>query len=103
MHHYDACNPEAPDYKACIENQSHFGGRKYTFLIYLNDIFEGGETDFPKVNVKVKPRKGAAVLFDNLEPNSRNIRDDALHAGLPPTGDEEKWIINVWIRDAKYG
>lgn len=33
----------------------------YTFMIYLNDNFKGGETTFN--NFKVAPRKGAALVF----------------------------------------
>ena len=33
----------------------------FTFMIYLNDDFEGGETVF--TNVKIKPRKGTALIF----------------------------------------
>ena len=101
-HHLDSCNPQAGDYKHCVENAKYHGARKYTFLIYLNDVFYGGETDFPKVGVKIQPRKGCAVLFKNLLPHSRVSDPDSLHAGLPPTHDEEKWIINVWVRDTLY-
>ena len=101
-HHFDACNPSAGDYKACVENSKHHGARKFTFLIYLNDVFYGGETDFPKVGVKVQPRKGSAVLFRNLIPYTRESDPLSLHAGLPPTQNEEKWIINVWVRDTLY-
>ena len=34
-----------------------------TFLIYLNEGFEGGETDFPKKNKKVKPVTGKGAVF----------------------------------------
>ena len=68
----------------------------------LNDVFYGGETDFPKVNMKIQPRKGSAVLFRNLIGNTRESDPLSLHAGLPPTQNEEKWIINVWTRDTLY-
>ena len=32
------------------------GNRVWTFLIYLNDDFEGGETNFPKLNYEIKPK-----------------------------------------------
>ena len=57
---------------------------------------------FPKVNVKVQPRKGSAVLFRNLIGNTRESDPLSLHAGLPPTKNEEKWIINVFIRYTLY-
>lgn len=43
----------------------------YTFIIYLNDDFEGGTTDFD--HVSVKPKKGSALVF--LHP--------ILHSGEP--------------------
>ena len=74
------------------------GGQRYaTFLLYLNDDFTGGETGFPKRDIKVKPEKGKAALFFNLEKDNKNKLDDSYHAGLPPdTG--VKWMCNVWVR-----
>lgn len=43
----------------------------YTFIIYLNDDFEGGTTDFDQVSIK--PKKGSALVF--LHP--------ILHSGEP--------------------
>lgn len=34
----------------------------YTFLLYLNDDFEGGETEFQDI-VTINPRKGALLVF----------------------------------------
>lgn len=36
-----------------------------TFLLYLNDDFEGGETAFPEIDVLVTPRVGEALLFQH--------------------------------------
>lgn len=35
---------------------------KFSFLIYLNDDFEGGETEFRKLG-KIIPKKGTALVF----------------------------------------
>ncbi|MEI3788701.1 MULTISPECIES: prolyl hydroxylase family protein [unclassified Chryseobacterium] len=40
------------------ENEKSF----YTFLIYLNDDFEGGETEFESL-FTVAPKKGSALVF----------------------------------------
>ncbi len=40
------------------ENEQSF----YSFLIYLNDDFTGGETEFRKLGV-IKPQKGLALVF----------------------------------------
>ncbi|MFO0659259.1 MAG: 2OG-Fe(II) oxygenase [Polyangiaceae bacterium] len=42
-----------------------------TFLVYLNDNFEGGTTDFPEQNKVIAPTTGSALLFQHM----------VLHAG----------------------
>lgn len=37
----------------------------YTFLVYLNEGCIGGETLFRQGNLKVSPKKGAAVIFEH--------------------------------------
>lgn len=44
-------------YKRNEEERSFF-----SFIIYLNDDFEGGETDFRKL-FSIKPEQGAALIF----------------------------------------
>ncbi len=44
-------------YRRNLEEQSF-----YSFLIYLNDDFEGGETAFRNIGT-VKPKKGTALVF----------------------------------------
>jgi hypothetical protein len=39
--------------------------RMATVLMYLTDDFEGGETEFPSLNLKIKPPVGTALLFYN--------------------------------------
>lgn len=36
-----------------------------TLVFYLNDDFEGGETDFPELNQRIIPRRGRALLFQH--------------------------------------
>jgi predicted 2-oxoglutarate/Fe(II)-dependent dioxygenase YbiX len=36
-----------------------------TLVFYLNDDFEGGETDFPELERRVAPRAGRALLFQH--------------------------------------
>ena len=88
--HLDALDPSRPDVAV-------HGQRIATFLIYLNDDFTGGETDFPRVGLRHKGETGGAFYFANIDaagaPDPRT-----LHAGLPPiTG--EKWLLSQWIRN----
>ena len=101
-HHLDSCNPNAADHDACQADARMSGGfREFTFLIYLNGDFTGGETDFPAIQTKVKPAQGRAVLFRNLLPGTNDSDPNALHAGLP-VKNGTKWAINVWIRNGPY-
>ena len=72
------------------------GQRVLTFLISLNEGYEGGETDFPEIGKRWKGRKGNALFFWNVEPDGTPDRLTR-HAGLPPTRGE-KWLLSQWIR-----
>lgn len=39
----------------------------YTFIVYLNDVNDGGETEFPFLNIKIKPQKGNILIFPHSE------------------------------------
>jgi len=36
-----------------------------TLVFYLNDDFEGGETEFPELEQRITPRRGRALLFQH--------------------------------------
>lgn len=97
--HWDACDPNK-DHR-CSEDYKKGGFRFATFLLYLNDDMEGGETDFPLIGKKIKPEKGKGILFFNLEDDLSKRRELSKHAGLPPTKGE-KWMCNKWIRLGKF-
>jgi hypothetical protein len=91
--HADFLYPEIPEQAADIAVR---GQRIQTLLVYLNDAFEGGETDFPTLGLKFKGRKGDALAFTNVLADGspdRRMR----HAGLPPTTGE-KWLLSQWMR-----
>lgn len=70
--------------------------RILTFLVYLNDDFEGGETQFLASGLKVKGRKGDGLLFRNADAFGRPD-PNSQHAGLPPTNGV-KLLASRWIR-----
>lgn len=72
------------------------GPRLYTFLVYLNDDFQGGETDFPQIGVTIKPAKGKAIIFQNIDDNF-DLIPESMHAGCKVTKGT-KWVANKWIR-----
>ncbi|MGE7021250.1 2OG-Fe(II) oxygenase [Solibacillus cecembensis] len=70
-----------------------------TLVMYLNDVEEGGETFFPKLNLSVTPQKGMAVYFEYFY-NDENLNELTLHGGAPViTG--EKWVATQWMRKQK--
>lgn len=100
--HYGKGGKYDPHFDACEEKEKGFcdrmnigGPRLKTFIIYLNDDYEGGGTHFPKINYTVIPKKGKAVLFENVDAN-HVIIPEALHGGQPVLNGE-KWIANKWI------
>lgn len=97
--HYDSCEGNS-DY--CNRMDGDSGPRYFTYIIYLNDDLEGGETAFPKLNIQVKPKKGKCVIFQSTlpPPDGRTILE-ALHGGNPVTAGN-KWICNKWIRTNVY-
>jgi prolyl 4-hydroxylase len=60
------------------------GVRILTVFLYLNDVEEGGGTNFPKLNLTVLPKRGRALLWPsvlNEDPNAQDPRTD--HQALP--------------------
>lgn len=74
----------------------HCGPRVATFLIYLNDDFDGGETDFILANRTITPQKGKAIFFYNIDINL-SLVPESLHVGRRVKRGT-KWIATTWIR-----
>lgn len=96
--HHDSCC-ESDD--SCKEFVKRGGQRKLTVLIYLNNKFSGGETNFPNLRKKFKPNPGDALIFYPLDKNLSKCHELSLHAGLPVKSGE-KWIANLWFREGKF-
>lgn len=76
------------------------GQRTWTFMIYLNDVEEGGETDFPEIQQRFQPQKRMAVVWKSS--NGKGTENPAaLHAGMPVTKGE-KMVITKWFRENEY-
>jgi len=93
--HHDSFPFYEPDFL------SQGGHRVLTTLIYLNEEFEGGETWFPHLNLKVKPKRNTAVVFHPLDKSNMCCHPKALHGGNPVKSGV-KYICNIWIREAPY-
>lgn len=92
--HYDFFQPhEIAIFKGELDL---IGQRVGTFLIYLNDGYAGGETEFPRLNWRFKGEAGDALFFWNVAADGE-LEPLSLHAGLPVTKGE-KWLFSKWIR-----
>jgi len=74
--------------------------RMYTFIIALNDEYEGGETVFPNINKSYRLEKGDVLFFNTLN-NYECMTKKALHGGASVKSGE-KWICNLWVRKYAY-
>ena len=76
------------------------GNRTHTLMIYLNDDFEGGGTDFPNLKQTVIPKKGKAVVWRNLDDEGNGIQD-VMHEGMDVISGT-KYIITSWWRENEH-
>lgn len=73
-----------------IEHSKGFSNepRAFVFSVYLNDVKEGGETEFLHFSKRVQPKTGRIVIWPAGFPY--------LHRGNPPLAGE-KYILTSWM------
>lgn len=73
-----------------IEHNKGFANepRAFVFSIYLNDVEDGGETEFLHFSKRVKPKTGRIVIWPAAFPY--------VHRGNPPLSGE-KYILTSWM------
>ncbi|EFV76895.1 2OG-Fe(II) oxygenase [Cytobacillus oceanisediminis] len=89
--HFDFFPPHMAD-------ASKGGQRVGTFLIYLNDVEDGGETVFSKAGLSFVPKKGAAIYFHYGNAQGQLDRL-SVHSSVP-VRKGEKWAATKWIRES---
>ncbi len=100
--HTDTFAPNSDEYELHCTTT---GQRTWTFMIYLNETEEGGETKFNitktsnNEDLVFSPKMGCAVLWNNLLPNGIPNKY-SLHQGCP-VKKGEKTIITKWFRERK--
>ena len=113
--HHDFFDPNVyptPEFK-----KGH--NRMITVFMYLSDVEEGGETNFPYATgeqlksyencdggLSVKPKRGDCVIFYSMKaeahrPKGYQLDNNSLHAGCDVIKGD-KWSANYWIRNVPW-
>jgi prolyl 4-hydroxylase len=114
--HHDFFDPNVyptPEFK-----KGH--NRMITVFMYLSDVEEGGETNFPfatgektlssydkcEMGLKVKPKRGDCIIFYSMKadahrPQGNQLDTNSLHAGCDVLKGD-KWSANYWIRNVPW-
>ncbi len=92
--HFDFLNPKIPSYEEEVRRR---GERIITFLVYLNDDYVGGETEFPVLGLRHKGRRREGLFFVNALPDGKPDTR-MVHGGRPPANGE-KWIMSQFVRN----
>jgi len=71
----------------CEDMTTAFSRRIGVYILYLNDVEEGGETEFLYLSKRVRPKKGRLVIFPPNYPWA--------HRGNPPLSGV-KYIMTGW-------
>jgi len=98
--HWDYFPPE----KACSRAALKRGGQRvFTIFVYLNSIPDSetsGYTVFPKLGIRVRPKAGDCIVFNNVSETGLEI-PETLHGGEPPQ-TSTKYGLNVWSRESRF-
>lgn len=95
--HYDFFDPDS-----LLQDQHRLmGQRVVSTLVYLNDVEQGGTTSFPRLRMKIKPIKGDALLWWNVDGINQLADNRTLHSGDPVTKGE-KWALSIWQREKDF-
>lgn len=92
--------PHRDDLPAVRVANDPAGQRIATVLAYVGAPEHGGETDFPKLGIKVPATPGDLLRFRTVDANGQTLVN-ALHAGCPVTAGE-KWVASLWVRERPY-
>ena len=96
--HYDAAELDS---EGTVKSIAGWGQRLKTALLYLNDVTNGGETFFPKSGIKIPPKQGRLLIFNNIDIEHPEFPlFESLH-GSSPVKEGTKWACNLWFRQNK--
>lgn len=79
------------------QGQERCGNRILTLYVFLSDVEEGGELRFTQINKQITPKKGRAVLWQNVLDNDFNIMQTLTFHEALPVKRGNKYGLNAWF------
>lgn len=73
----------------CESSGRDMTSRMSVFLLYLNTIRDGGETEFLYTGQRIKPMEGRLLIWPASYTHT--------HRGNPPLGGQTKYIVTGWV------
>lgn len=86
--------------KYWLDERKRGGQRSWTTMVFLNDVEEGGETHFTDIGIKIEPKTGVLLIWNNALPDG-SPNEGTIHAGTPVLKGT-KYIITKWYRTRKW-
>ena len=83
------------------EQERTGGQRTWTVMMFLNEPEAGGHTAFPEAGVKITPKTGNLLAWNNLTP-AGYPNSYSLHTGTPVV-EGVKYVITKWYRERPWG
>lgn len=95
--HCDWFDHQAPYWTSEVERG---GQRSWTAMAYLNDVEEGGVTEFTRIGIRIPPQTGALIVWNNALPDG-SPNHDTMHAALPVIHGV-KYVVTKWFRTRRW-
>lgn len=83
------------------EEAQRGGQRAWTAMAYLNEVEEGGQTEFTQIGLSIAPQPGVLLVWNNATPDG-TVNQDTMHAARPVVRGC-KYVITKWYRTRKWG
>lgn len=96
--HTDYFDPDGQDF---VRFCSVAGQRTWTFMIYLNDVAEGGATRFKAIGKTIQPERGKLLAWNNRRPDG-SLNPATLHHAMK-VRQGLKYVITRWYRERPWG
>jgi prolyl 4-hydroxylase len=94
---YKTHNDYTPYERECIQ-----GVRILTVFLYLNDVEEGGGTNFPGLDLTVESKRGRALIWPSVLDEDPNEMDPRTNHQALPVIRGRKYGANAWLHQRDF-